>query len=506
LIFAAAWPVAALIGRVTLVPAAFWTGPMATTIVSFGFEATAQAAVSTALTLLIGLPMTFLISRFTFTGRRLMSVLLTIPFVLPTVVIALAFVMVLPAQLEYGLFAVLLAHIYLNLAVVYRLVGPMLSEADARYAQVAQTLGASSLRANLTFTLRYAAPAIISAAGIVFVFCFTSLGIVVLLGARETSTWEVEILRRTTLISDIDSAVVISLVQAVLVAVALGASFLIQRRSRMPLVRAGLKRDIAKVPRRFAPFIYAALTLCAVLLMAPIFALFTASLTSRSGFTLNWWRDFWIFEQGTSGYLEPWAALQTSLTFAVLTGVVAASVTLAVALLVIVYPNVAGWALLLVLPLGLSAVTVGLGLLVAYGGGGLGVASSVVLIVISHSLIAVPLVLSAVLPSVRSLDARMRAVAVTLGAKPWRAVFTAFGPTLRKAGFLSGGLAAGVSLGEFGAASVLTRIDSMTLPLMIARTLNRPGEASLGIASVAGVLLVVLVALVVWGFDRVATK
>jgi thiamine transport system permease protein len=477
-----------------------------TRIVGIGGEALAQAALSTLITLLIGLPITYLIARFSFTGRRLLSVLLTVPFVLPTVVIALAFVLLLPPGLEYGLFAVLLAHVYLNLAVVYRLVGPMLIEADSRYAQVAQTLGAIALRAQFSFTLRYAAPAIISATAIVFIFCFTSLGVVLLLGARETSTWEVEILRRTSLTSDFDAAVVISLIQAFLVAIALGISFLLQKKTRVPITQAGLVTELPRVPKRFVPLVYSSIAVTATLLALPILALLVASFRSSAGFTNKWWQSFWVFEAGTSGYLDPALALWTSFEFAALTGLVAASVTLALAFFIVIYPKFAGWSVLLILPLGLSAVTIGLGLLLAYGERGLDLGATSVLVVIAHSLIAVPLVISAVLPSVRSLDLRMRAVASSLGAKPWRALLTAYGPTLRRAGFLSGGLAAGVSLGEFGAASVLTRVDSMTLPLMIARTLGRPGEASLGVASVAGVLLVTLVALVLWGFDRAAMK
>jgi thiamine transport system permease protein len=217
---------------------------------------------------------------------------------------------------------------------------------------------------------------------------------------------------------------------------------------------------------------------------------------------LAWWQGFWSIDAGTSRFIDPLLALQSSILFAFGTGLIAALITVSCAGVVLIYPRFTWLTLLLIAPLGLSAVTVGLALLTSYGSGGLGLATSVLIIVLSHSLIAVPLVLSAVLPSIRSLDSRLQMVAAGLGAKPWRSLFSAYGSALRRAGLVAGGLAAGVSFGEFGAASVVTRIDTATLPIMVVRLLSRPGEASLGLAAVAGVLLVLVVGTVVWLFDR----
>jgi thiamine transport system permease protein len=183
---------------------------------------------------------------------------------------------------------------------------------------------------------------------------------------------------------------------------------------------------------------------------------------------------------------------------------VAAFLTISCAGLILIYPRLAWVTLLLIAPLGLSAVTVGLALLSAYGSSNLGLSFGAAIVVLSHSLIAVPLVLSAVLPSIRSLDARYRMVAFALGARPWRALSTAYGAALKRAGLIAGGLAAGVSFGEFGAASVVARVDNATLPLVVVRLLSRPGEASIGTAAVAAVLLVLVVGGVVWWFDRLA--
>ena len=46
-----------------------------------------------------------------------------VPFVLPTVVVATAFVALLPDGLERSVWAILLAHVFFNVAVVVRVVG-----------------------------------------------------------------------------------------------------------------------------------------------------------------------------------------------------------------------------------------------------------------------------------------------------------------------------------------------------------------------------------------------
>ena len=50
-----------------------------------------QAAISMGLTLILGLPAAFLFARFKFRGKRLLRVLISLPFIMPTVVVAAGF-------------------------------------------------------------------------------------------------------------------------------------------------------------------------------------------------------------------------------------------------------------------------------------------------------------------------------------------------------------------------------------------------------------------------------
>ena len=137
--------------------------------------ASVQAGLSTVLALAIGLPIASVVSRYRFRGRALAQALVTVPFVLPTVVVALAFRSLFGPSAPQGLAVVIVAHAYINLAVVVRIVGARWSQHDDRYETVACTLGATRLRAFVTVTIPMLRASIASSAGVVFIFSFTSL-------------------------------------------------------------------------------------------------------------------------------------------------------------------------------------------------------------------------------------------------------------------------------------------------------------------------------------------
>ena len=154
------------------------------------------------------------------------------------------------------------------------------------------------------------------------------------------------------------------------------------------------------------------------------------------------------------------------------------------------------------LPLGTSAVTVGFGLLITMDRRPLDLRGSWVLIPIAHAVVAVPFVVRAVLPSLRSIDPRLRDAAATLGAAPgrvWREIDL---PFLRRALVAGAGFAFAISLGEFGATSFLTRVGDQTMPIAIGRLLGRPSALNLSQAYALATVLMVLTLAAVLAVDR----
>lgn len=466
--------------------------------------ACAQALVSTALTLLVGVPITAAVMRYRFPGRSLVVALLTVPFVLPTVVVALAMKSALGSVIGSGWWLVITAHVYINIAVVVRIVGARWMRLDTRLEDSARSLGANYWQTFRTITWPAIRASARAAAAVVFIFSFTSLGVVLIAGDGQVRTLESVILRKTSLLLDFPGAAVAALIQALFVAVALviaAASANTRGSTSSPRLRS-LPR--AGTARWLVPLIAA---LAVLIVVTPILGLASASITSNNGFTLRWWGALISPTDVMSTTGHPGRALLRSALLALFTAAIAAVIG-TLAAIAIMRGSVGGRLLSIaaMIPLGISAATIGLGTLLAFGRPPLDLRGVGVLIPIAHALIAVPLVVAVAAPALRAADDRPRAVAATLGASPSRAWLTGYGPTVGAVAGSAAALAAAVSFGEFGAASFLARADALTAPLVIARLLGKPGEALLGTASALAVALALGTLLLVVIIDRLTQR
>ncbi len=461
-----------------------------------------QAVLSTVLTVLLGVPAAYALHRLRFRGRRALLSLLTVPFVLPTVVVGAAFRSLLPQQWVGGLAAIVLAHVFFNLAVVIRVVGGLWTHLDDRYEQAARTLGASPWTVARTITWPLLRPAVLAASALVFLFTFTSFGVVLVLGGPTTTTLEVEIYRRTVTLFDLSGAAALCLLQIAAVAVVLLVSGRLQRRltvrQRLARAEVAAHRPCSALDRSLV----AVVVVESVLVALPLLALVLDSLRVGERWGLDWWRSIWT-DGPTTRDVAAWESIRVSVQYAAATTLIAVLVG-ASAACAIVYARRGGGALdtASALPLGTSAVTVGFGLLITFAVAPLDLRGSWIIVPIGQSLVAVPLVIRTVLPVLRSLDPRLREVAATLGSSPWRTWRTVDVAVLRRSLGAAAGLAAAVSLGEFGATSFLARTDAPTVPVLIGRLLSRPGEANVGQAAALSVLLVAVTALVVLATDH----
>lgn len=465
-----------------------------------------QAVVSTVLTLVVAAPITALLAGHRFRGRAVVEAAVAVPFVLPTTVVATAFVVLLGPRGPLGLDlvgtvpAILVAHVFFNVAVVVRVVGGLLAQLDPALVGAARTLGASSWRAWRTVTLPLVAPAVLSAAAIVFLFTFTSLGVVLILGGLRTSTIEVEVLRLTVDLLDLPAAASLAVLQLLGVVAALVVSARLQERLavRQPLVVGDRQRT--PVRGRGPVALAVVSTVVGIALWgAPIGALVARAVTGPDGPTVAWFAALVADPRGSVLPVRPVDAILTT----VRTGVLATSIA-------VVVGGLAAWVVarrggrggvgldaLLMLPLGTSAATLGFGFVVALDTPPLDLRSSPLLVPIAHALVATPFVVRTLVPVLRSIDERLRQAAALLGATPWRVARTIdLAITLRPLA-VAASFAFAISAGEFGATVFIARADVTTVPVAIYRLLTRPGLASVGTAAALSVVLLVLVGAVV---------
>ncbi len=466
-----------------------------------------QAALGTGISLLLGIPTALVLYRRSFPGRRLLRSLVLVPFVLPTVVVGVAFRALFSSGgilgglgWDHSLTAVILALVFFNVGLVVRMVGTAWESLDPRAEQAARTLGASPLRATLTTTLPALLPIIASSAVVVFLFCATAFGVVMVLGGSKFATIEVEIWLQTTQFLDLRTAAVLSIIQFVVVIAVFWASALGRRRRNQTLKTVdgtsiapalALGRHGSAIDRISVGIAGVA----GAVILLPLVAMLVRSFQRRGSWTLQNYLAL-----GTRGdnalSVSVWEAAGNSLRIAVDATVIAVvmGVTLSLVLSrrsrrIATRRAMNALAAFVMLPLGVSAVTVGFGFLIALDKPPLDIRSSLVLIPIAQALVAIPLVVRSTLPILRGIDPRLHQTASTLGASPTRILLTIDGPLILRSIGLAAGLSFAISLGEFGATSFLARPDRPTLPVVVYRLLSRPGEGNYELAIAASVIL-----------------
>ncbi|MFJ7295333.1 ABC transporter permease [Streptomyces collinus] len=474
-----------------------------------------QALVSTALTLIVALPGAYVFARFDFPGKHVLRAVVTVPFVLPTVVVGTAFLALVGrggllddlwgVRLDTTVWAILLAHVFFNYAVVVRTVGGLWAQLDPRQEEAARMLGASQLKAWRQVTLPALAPAVAAAALMVFLFTFTSFGVVQILGGPTFSTLEVEIYRQTSEIFDLSTAAVLTLIQfaAVGTILALHAWTVRRRETALRLVDPSVTERRPHGAGQWA-LLGGVLATVVILLLLPLAVLVQRSL-GAPGF--GYYRAL-TSEDGGIFLVPPIEAIGNSLSYAVAATLIAVVIGgLAAAALTRRDAGrfVRGFDALLMLPLGVSAVTVGFGFLISLDEPPLDLRSSWILVPLAQALVGVPFVVRTMLPVLRAVDVRLREAASVLGASPWRVWREVDLPMVRRALLIAAGFAFAVSLGEFGATVFIARPDNPTLPVAVARLLGRPGDLNYGQAMALSTILMVVCAVALLVLERLRT-
>ena len=465
----------------------------------------AQAAAGTLVAVAVGVPGAWLLYRTRFPGRLIVRALVTVPFVLPSVVVGVAFKSLVISTGPLGglgldgSFAIIVASlVFFNYALVVRTVGALWSALDPRTAQAAATLGASPASVWWTVTLPALAPAIASAAALVFLFCASAYGVVMVLGGASYGTIETEIWFLTSQLLDLRGAAALSIVQLVVVGASLIlANHLQARQARAQRFATDATHDAPWRWRRDGAATVVTAAVVGILLLLPMGALVERSLRTASGYGLDHYLAL-----GTTGTgpltVSVWAAAGNSLRTALAATVLAVGLGLLVSLVVSRRPRSASGRRALglldavfMLPLGVSAVTVGFGFLITLNRPPLDLRSSLILVPIAQAIVALPLVVRVLLPVLRAIDPRLRETAQVLGAGPWRVLADVDLALVTRGLGLAIGFAFATSLGEFGATSFLARPDQPTLPVMVFRLIGRPGLESQGMAMAAAVVLAV---------------
>ncbi len=477
---------------------------------------TFQALLSTILTLLAGMPAAYVFARYRFWGKSLLRALTTVPFVMPTMVVAGAFTALLgpkghlnewlqaalglespPLRLQHTLALVLIAHVFYNATIIVRLVGGFWANLDPRIEEAARVLGAGRWRTFREITLPILLPAIVAASLLVFLFCFTSFGVILVLGGPQLATIEVEIYYQAVPLFHLPLAAALSIVQMVFTFALMAVYTRIQARASVPL---NLRPAEATQNRPSTLWAWLAawgsVGGLMALILAPLLALVDRSFSLGGTYTLRYYEALFINPTQSYFYVPPAEAIRNSLLVAGGTVGLSLVIGLISAYLLTGRSNPLKILLdpLFMLPLGTSAVTLGFGYVIALDQPPLNLRASPLLLPLAHTLVAFPFVVRSLLPALRGMNPHWREVARVMGASPARVIREIDLPIVARVLLVGAVFAFTVSVGEFGATLLIARPNFPTMPVVIYRLLGAQGALNQGQGLAMSTLLMIVCA------------
>lgn len=465
-----------------------------------------QAALSTVVTVVVAIPGAYLIYRRSFPGQRLVNALITVPFVLPSIVVAVGFTVFRGVHEYYqglGLtfladpvYWIIAAHVFVNYSIAVKTIGGVWGTLDYETEYAAELDGAGRFRSLVSVSLPQLRPAISSAASLIFLFSATSFGIVLVLGGGQVQTIETAIFFAATQRLDLELAGALVLVQSLITAIAfmVGAK-LSGGTVGLEQVFEGARKP--KVDSRDLPAVLISGSIWVGLLAMPLILVFVQAFSFNGVFSFANFAN--LETRGSRDFLN------ISFFQAVVNS---ARNMLVAAFLAFVLGTLIAWLLsktkfrsldlVFLLPLGVSSVVLGFGFLVAFDAEWFPLRSSWFIVPLAQALIALPMVIRMVYPALVSIGKEPTEQAQIDGASSfqvWRFVESKMiqGVLLAALGF-----AAIISIGEFGASSFLANGSQATITTLLYSLISRPGEQNYGMAMAVSSILIILSSLVVY--------
>ncbi len=468
-----------------------------------------QALVSTALTIALAIPGAYVLYRKHFVGQRAIRSLITIPFMLPTIVVATGFTIFRDAGHFWSnpVFWIITAHVFLNYSLAVRTIGSFWMSLDLQTEEAAAMSGAGRFRTVWSISLPQLKPALISAAASTFLYCSASYGVILVLGGGQVHSLETEIATAANTLLDLPKASALALIQSLLSVIAFGITQT-GGRANIGIEVGEHDGDVKVLDRRDWLATLLTFPVMLLLIVAPMSMIIFKTFTEGAGFVGNFIN---LTGRGARNLLNLSVldSMGNSLRNMLISAAIAMVIGVAVSYLMAVPTKSFAQTLVnrildvaFLLPLGISTVVLGFGYLVTFGGYPLPLRETWLVTPLIQSVMSVPIVIRLVYPALVSIDRSHVEAAATAGASRWQIWWFIELPMIRFSVYTAAAFAALVSLGEFGAASLLAYGDQATLPTVLYALISKPGGQNYGMAMASTTLIIVLTFAVVFAISR----
>ena len=479
-----------------------------------------ESLFSVILTLIIGLPLAWQLGRYEWKHISIIRSLISIPFVMPAIVAAMGFLALIDQggpldkigidlRTESGIIgnissvtgientghfiALVIAHAWFNISLVVRMVEPTLSTMDPRWEEQIRLLPAGNSRLGRVknLWLPFIGPAIACASALCFVFSFTSFALVKWLTPTKSTLESLMADSGGTAgiynyrIDTSEIVLAVCLVQLIILVTALAITSRLQRKHS--LRHAIVSESSARKSRGKASFFGKAVLIGGLIFtLLPLILVAISSFVVRtvkngtisSDFTLDAWKNAW---QGDNSTLSIPEALSNSLIYALITLIFSIIIGWIIASSINRLENSGNMKLAKIVdmislaPLAISAVMIGLGILLGILRWNPAMFNWFLIPVIPHVLLTTPFVVRVMLPAIRSLDISFEEQAKMLGLSPTKVWIHSRLSFLLGPLAVSSSLTIAFSLGEFGATWILVRSGSWdTLSILVDQLMGQP--------------------------------
>lgn len=473
-----------------------------------------QALISAAISIVLGVPGAYLFYTRKFPGRELIKAFITVPFVLPTIVVAIGFtsfqkISLFAPFLQAGTYIpiIILANIFMNYSIAVRIIGTTWSTLDSSVEDAAAMDGAGRFRTFMEITLPNLKSSISSAFALIFLYCAASFGLVLVLGGGKIQTVETEIYLTATQYLDLKKTAGLVFLQSIITVIA----FLLSRtKSESGLVESQSEKPHRRLDRRDLPHVIVTFTFISIIILLPMLKILMEAFTFAGSFSFQNFAN--LTGKGARDLLN------ISVTHAALNSLrntlIASVISIFIGVLVsyIISRRYGGSVdrklrglldFAFQAPVGISSVVLGFGYLTTFSSGLFPLRSSWLVTPIVASLLATPLVIRMIFPALLSINTDLLESASTDGASTEEIWMKIEAPIIRSVLLTAFGFSALISVGEFGAANFLAYGDQATLPIILFQLISRPGTQNYGMAMAASSLLILFVALVIYLITRI---
>lgn len=480
-----------------------------------------QAALSAILALVFGIPGAYVLYHRSFPGQKFLRAFITVPFMLPTIVVAIGFTAFrqLPFISQFllghsGVPIIICANVFMNYSLAVRIIGGVWTTLDTGFEDAAALDGAGRLRTFVSVTLPQLANAIASAAALIFLYCAANFGLVLVLGGASVKTIETEIYVVSTQYLDLSKAAGLVLIQTLLTMIAfIVAQYLSKGRVNFFGTTSLERRQ--PIDKRDLPATMITTSFISLMVFLPLLTVLWRAFRVDNSFSLLNFTNLGGFGARDALSISVGHAALNTVRNAIIATLLSMTIGILIGYLLsrpraIGHdgPFVRAMDILFQMPVGISSVVLGLGYLVCFGGGLFPLRSSWLVTPIAQSLLSIPLVIRIVHPALTSIDNQLRETAQTESASPSQIWWLIELPIIRNVVLMATGYAAVIAIGEFGAANFLAYGDQGTLPTVLYQLISRPGAQNYGMAMAASSLLIstaLLIMYAVSAFDRKLT-